>query len=52
MKEIITHRAPSAIHVLVGPNSDSGLTSKPASFDGIDQFKVITDVLHPIIAEW
>lgn len=37
--------------VLRGVNSDSGLTCKAASFDGIDKFKVDYSTLHPIISE-
>ncbi|XP_037936724.1 xaa-Pro dipeptidase-like [Teleopsis dalmanni] len=43
--------APSLILTLSGTNSDSGLTSKPAHFPGIDKFKTNKDLLHPIIAE-
>lgn len=36
---------------LCGVNSDSGLTCKAATFDGIDKFKVDNTVLHPVISE-
>ncbi|KAK3914008.1 Xaa-Pro dipeptidase [Frankliniella fusca] len=36
---------------LRGVNSDSGLTCKAASFDGIDKFKVDYTTLHPVISE-
>lgn len=34
----------------LGLNTDSGLTAKPASFDGIDKFSVDSETLFPIIA--
>lgn len=36
----------------VGVNSDSGLTSRPASFDGIEQYNVNKDALYSVVAEW
>ncbi|XP_034237042.1 xaa-Pro dipeptidase [Thrips palmi] len=36
---------------LHGTNTDSGLTCKAASFDGIDKFKVDNSILHPVISE-
>ncbi|XP_005178242.1 xaa-Pro dipeptidase [Musca domestica] len=43
--------APKLILTLSGVNSDSGLRSKPASFDGIEKYVVNCDLLHPILAE-
>ncbi|KAI8120324.1 hypothetical protein FF38_13435 [Lucilia cuprina] len=43
--------APKLILTLSGLNTDSGLRSKPASFEGIEKFVVNCDILHPIIAE-
>lgn len=42
---------PKLILTLSGLNTDSGLRSKPASFDGIEKYVVNCDLLHPIIAE-
>lgn len=36
---------------LKGVNSDSGKTSKEATFDGMDQFHIDDHTLHPIITE-
>ncbi|XP_055377226.1 xaa-Pro dipeptidase-like [Condylostylus longicornis] len=41
----------SLILTLFGTNSDSGLQSEPASFPGIEKFKVNSEMLYPIIAE-
>lgn len=43
--------APSVILTLCGINTDSGLMSQPASFEGIEKFVVDCNKLHPIIAE-
>lgn len=42
---------PSVLLTLCGPNTDSGLTAKPANFDGIEKFIVDSDILFPVIAE-
>ncbi|XP_053948849.1 xaa-Pro dipeptidase [Anastrepha ludens] len=42
---------PSLILTLSGINTDSGLASKPARFEGIEKFIVDCDLLHPVIAE-
>uniref|UniRef100_A0A1I8PBL2 Xaa-Pro dipeptidase n=1 Tax=Stomoxys calcitrans TaxID=35570 RepID=A0A1I8PBL2_STOCA len=42
---------PKLILTLSGVNSDSGLRSEPASFDGIEKYVVNCDLLHPIISE-
>ncbi|XP_067636716.1 xaa-Pro dipeptidase [Eurosta solidaginis] len=42
---------PSLILTLSGVNTDSGLISKPARFEGIEKFVVDCDLLHPVIAE-
>jgi len=41
----------SLILTLLGTNTDSGLESKPATFKGIENFKVNLDILYPIITE-
>ncbi|KAL3308055.1 hypothetical protein Ciccas_013418, partial [Cichlidogyrus casuarinus] len=41
----------STLLLLKGLNTDSGNLTEPASFDGIDKFKVDYDVLHPVMAE-
>lgn len=43
--------APKLILTLSGLNTDSGLCSKPAHFEGIEKYVVNCDLLHPIIAE-
>lgn len=52
MKDVLAERAPAEIHVMMGKNSDSGLTTKPLTFEGIEQFNIKTDVIHPIVSEW
>ncbi|XP_036343902.1 xaa-Pro dipeptidase [Rhagoletis pomonella] len=42
---------PLLILTLSGLNTDSGLVSKPARFEGIEKFVVDCDLLHPVIAE-
>jgi len=42
---------PEKILVLKGTNSDSGQSSRPASFPGIEKFPVDESVLHPELVE-
>ncbi len=42
---------PQTIYVYSGTNTDSGSEGLPASFDGIDKYKVDKDVLHDAIFE-
>ncbi|XP_038070149.1 xaa-Pro dipeptidase-like [Patiria miniata] len=42
---------PATLLTLKGVNSDSGLTSHEAEFDGIKKFKVNNSILHPEISE-
>ncbi|KAH7285494.1 hypothetical protein KP509_33G031100 [Ceratopteris richardii] len=41
----------SVLYLLHGLNTDSGNYSKPAHFEGIDNFKTDLDTLHPILTE-
>ena len=51
LSEYFEKASPKLILTLSGLNTDSGLRSQPASFDGIDKYVVNCDILHPIIAE-
>ncbi|GAB6021388.1 hypothetical protein CHUAL_003995 [Chamberlinius hualienensis] len=51
MKDVLKKKKISMLYLLNGLNSDSGLTSRPAAFDGISEFKVDNVALHPIISE-
>ncbi|XP_022092088.1 xaa-Pro dipeptidase-like [Acanthaster planci] len=54
VEEIVTvleAMKPSTLLTLKGVNSDSGLTSHEAVFDGIDKFKVNNALLYPEICE-
>ena len=42
---------PDQLLTLHGPNSDSGLHSKEATFDGIDEFEVNREILHHAICD-
>eukprot|EP00434_Breviolum_minutum_P022382 symbB.v1.2.019756.t1/scaffold1581.1/size110566/6 len=44
-------RAPSAVYVQQGKNSDSGTEVMPATFDGIEKFEVNMEALHPVVYE-
>ncbi|XP_066259929.1 xaa-Pro dipeptidase [Euwallacea similis] len=46
----VLERLGRKILTLKGLNSDSGLTAKPATFEGIDKFTVDDTILFPIIA--
>lgn len=50
LKTILQKLNRNKILTLKGLNTDSGLTAKPASFDGIDKFSVDSETLFPIIA--
>ncbi|XP_054278394.1 xaa-Pro dipeptidase [Macrosteles quadrilineatus] len=47
----INHLKPDQILTLSGVNSDSGLSSTEAVFDGISEFKVDNEILYPEISE-
>lgn len=49
--EVLKKRNPSHLLTLYGLNSDSGSYSKEAKFDGIENFKVNKEILHPQISE-
>jgi Xaa-Pro dipeptidase len=49
--KVLKEKNASQILLLHGKNTDSGLTINPPSFDGINDFKIETDKLYPIIAE-
>ncbi|XP_055851497.1 xaa-Pro dipeptidase [Episyrphus balteatus] len=51
LDEFFSKANPSLILTLSGVNSDSGLSAKPASFEGIEKYVQNCDILHPIIAE-
>eukprot|EP00435_Cladocopium_sp_Y103_P045623 s168_g13.t1 len=44
-------RAPSAVYVQRGRNSDSGTEVQPASFEGLDQYQVNEEALHTVVYE-
>uniref|UniRef100_U5EJJ7 Xaa-Pro dipeptidase n=1 Tax=Corethrella appendiculata TaxID=1370023 RepID=U5EJJ7_9DIPT len=48
---IISQKSPSIILTMSGPNTDSGLVTKPAYFKGIEKYVVDSDILFPVIAE-
>ncbi|ELU11049.1 hypothetical protein CAPTEDRAFT_164622 [Capitella teleta] len=48
---VLKERKPSKLLLLHGLNSDSGTYCKEAAFDGIGDFAVNNEILHPIIAE-
>ncbi|KAM7348078.1 dipeptidase C [Cochliomyia hominivorax] len=51
LNEFFEKASPKLILTLSGLNTDSGLRSKPATFEGIEKYVVNCDILHPIIAE-
>ena len=51
IKKILKELNPDVLLTLYGLNSDSGSYSKPATFDGIGEFKVNKDLLHREISE-
>lgn len=50
MPLVLNQLRPSALLVMNGVNSDSRATFKQPAFEGIDQFKVNSDILYDIIA--
>ncbi|KAF0294986.1 Xaa-Pro dipeptidase [Amphibalanus amphitrite] len=42
---------PDSLLLLQGVNSDSKLTTRPAAFDGMSEFKTDYEVLYPVMAE-
>eukprot|EP00916_Digyalum_oweni_P001781 GHVL01003433.1.p1 GENE.GHVL01003433.1~~GHVL01003433.1.p1 ORF type:complete len:499 (+),score=45.55 GHVL01003433.1:1-1497(+) len=49
--QVLTGKKPSVLLTLHGKNSDSGKYSQEAVFEGIGQFKVNNQLLHPEITE-
>lgn len=43
---------PSVLLLNCGTNSDSGLSSQGAKFDGFEGFKTDKNILYPVICEW
>lgn len=48
---ILESKSPSVLLTLSGENTDSGLRTMEAKFDGIDKFSVNSTILFPVIAE-
>ncbi|XP_050398695.1 xaa-Pro dipeptidase isoform X1 [Patella vulgata] len=48
---ILKEKSPSALLTLKGLNTDSKQFSRPAAFDGISNFTVNDELLHPVISE-
>ncbi|BFZ20614.1 hypothetical protein BsWGS_23653 [Bradybaena similaris] len=48
---VLHNKAPSVLLTLHGLNTDSGKYSKEAVFEGIGEFKVNNEILHPEISE-
>ena len=51
MASVLSALRPSVLLLLQGPNTDSGATTQPASFPGIDSFKTDLTILHPHLVE-
>ncbi|XP_053984440.1 xaa-Pro dipeptidase [Hylaeus volcanicus] len=51
MAEVLKRKQATLLLTLMGKNSDSGLQTHEADFDGINQFKVDNKVLYPEICE-
>lgn len=51
VKKVLKQQNSDVLLTLYGINSDSGSYSKPATFDGINEFNVDRDILHPVISE-
>jgi len=49
--KVLGSKSPTQLLTLRGLNSDSGLMTKEAAFDGISNFKVNNTLLHPEITE-
>ena len=48
---VLSDMHPETLLLLHGKNSDSGLTSEPARFSGIENFKTDLEILHPELVE-
>ncbi|XP_028142452.1 xaa-Pro dipeptidase isoform X2 [Diabrotica virgifera virgifera] len=51
LKQVLENLNRETLLTLSGVNSDSGLTAKTATFEGIEKFKVNNKALFPIIAD-
>lgn len=51
ISKVLTEKSPSVLLTLRGLNTDSGKYSREAAFDGISQFTVNNELLHPEISE-
>lgn len=51
LSDFLTEAAPSTLLTLHGQNTDSGLTTREASFEGISRFNVNNSILHDELAE-
>lgn len=51
IEDVLRKKKPSFLLTLYGLNSDSGNYSKEATFDGIENFKINNQILHPQISE-
>uniref|UniRef100_A0A672IHT8 Xaa-Pro dipeptidase n=1 Tax=Salarias fasciatus TaxID=181472 RepID=A0A672IHT8_SALFA len=49
--DVLSNLNPAVLLTLRGQNTDSGSTSREASFDGISRFQVNNTLLHPVIVE-
>ncbi|KAF2360535.1 Aminopeptidase P N-terminal [Trinorchestia longiramus] len=51
LPKVLAEIKPTVLLTLVGENSDSGLTTRPAHFEGIDKFAVNSNILHTELSE-
>jgi hypothetical protein len=51
MPGILRELAPPALHLLSGVNTDSGLTTREAHFEGIEAFCLEREALFPVVTE-
>ncbi|CAN9506797.1 unnamed protein product [Ophioblennius macclurei] len=49
--DVLANLNPAVLLTLRGQNTDSGSTSREASFEGISRFQVNNTLLHPVIVE-
>ncbi|XP_014238633.1 xaa-Pro dipeptidase isoform X4 [Trichogramma pretiosum] len=51
LERVLSSKGTIKLLLLRGVNSDSGLTTQPATFDGIDKFQTDFDILYPEFCE-
>lgn len=51
LASVLKAAAPPCLHTLAGKNTDSGSVTKPAEFEGISEFEVESESLHPALTE-